>query len=55
MPRDDDRSPEEAGEHTPERKPYHTPELVRHGTVAEVTKGGGPTPNTIDGETGYAS
>jgi hypothetical protein len=28
-------------EPAPERKPYHKPELVRHGTVAEVTKFGG--------------
>jgi hypothetical protein len=37
-----------------ERKPYKTPGLIRHGTVAEVTKAGNPNPDVPDA-TGYAS
>jgi hypothetical protein len=43
MPGEHDRYSEKEKEREPaaERKPYHKPELVRHGTVAEVTKFGG--------------
>ena len=53
MPPEHDRPLEKEHEPAPERKPYHRPELVRHGTVAEVTKSGPPN-EEFDGN-GYES
>jgi hypothetical protein len=58
MPGEHDRYSEKEKEHEPaaERKPYHKPGLVRHGTVAEVTRAGGiPQFDPNDGITAYAS
>jgi hypothetical protein len=53
MPGEHDRPSEKESARAPERKPYHKPELVRHGTVAEVTKSG-PVNEESDGQ-GYES
>jgi hypothetical protein len=55
MPSEHDQSPDTEREPMSERKPYHEPELVRHGTVAEVTKAGSSTPDNSDANTDYAS